>query len=165
MKAETILIDQPEKQSLPRRVLYGILTVLAWLLWGLLWLPALHRLASQLNMPVHVERWIPGVVLSGTHELADIVWLAPLSLLVFLAWSLYEGRRKRGQRQRRRRPGAVPLPDAAESLGATTAQARCIQDSRRAVLSVDDDGHIGVTESDATANNVVSLNAETRRRA
>jgi poly-beta-1,6-N-acetyl-D-glucosamine biosynthesis protein PgaD len=165
MKAETILIDQPEKQSLPRRVVYGILTVLAWVLWGLLWLPALHRLASQLNMPVHVERWIPGVVLNSTHELAEIAWLAPLSLLVFLGWSLYDGRRKRGQRQRRRKPGTVPLPDAAEALGATTAEARCIQDSRRAVLSVDDDGHIGVTESDATATNAVSLNAETRRRA
>jgi poly-beta-1,6-N-acetyl-D-glucosamine biosynthesis protein PgaD len=148
MKAETILIDQPERQSLARRVLYGVLTVLAWLLWALLWLPALHRLARRMNVPVHVERWIPGVVLSGTHELADIAWLAPVSLLVFLGWSFYEGHRKRGQRQRRRKPGTVPLPDAAESLGTTTAEARCIQESRRAVLSVDEDGHIGVTESD-----------------
>jgi poly-beta-1,6-N-acetyl-D-glucosamine biosynthesis protein PgaD len=165
MKAETILVDQPEKQSLPRRVLYGMLTVLAWLLWGLLWLPVLHRLAHHLNMPVHLERWIPGVVITGTHELADIVWLAPLSLAVFLGWSLYEGRRTRGQRQRRRKPGMVQLPDAAEALGATTAEARCIQNSRRAVLSVDDQGHIGLTESDPTADNVVNLNVKPRRRA
>jgi biofilm PGA synthesis protein PgaD len=165
VKAETILIDQPEKQSLPRRVLYGVLTVFAWLLWGLLWLPALHRLARTLDLPVHVERWIPGMVFSGTHELAGIAWLAPLTLLVFLGWSLYEGRHKRGQRQRRHRPGTVPLPDAAESLGTTTAEARCIQDSRRAVLSVDDDGHIGVTESDVTAGNVSNLNVRARRRA
>jgi len=165
MKAETILIEQPEKQSMPRRVLYGVLTVLAWLLWGLPWLPALHRAARQLNVPVHVERWIPGVVLTGKHELASIVWLAPASLLVFLAWSLYEGRRKRGPRQRRNRPGTVPLPAAAESLGTTTEEARCIQESRRAVLSVDDDGHIGVTETDAPASDASSLNARARRRA
>jgi biofilm PGA synthesis protein PgaD len=152
MKADAILIDEPERQSLPRRMLYGVLTVLAWLLWGLLWLPALHRLARETNMPLHVERWIPGVVLSGTHELADIVWLAPLSLLVFLGWSVYEGRRRRGAGQRRRKPGSVALPDAAESLGTTTAEARCIQNSRRAVLNVDEEGHIGVTESDVPAS-------------
>lgn len=149
MKAEAIVIDQPERQSLPRRALYGVLTVLAWLLWGLLWLPALHRVARALNIPVHIERWIPDVVLSSTRELVDIVWLAPLSLLVFLAWSLYEGRRKQGGRQRRRKAGAISLPAAAESLGTSTAEALRIQDSRRAVLSVDDDGHIGVKTSDA----------------
>lgn len=149
MKAEAIVIDQPEKQSLPRRALYGALTVLAWLLWGLLWLPALHRLADTLNIPVHLDRWIPGVVLSSTRELLGIVWLAPLSLLVFLAWSLYEGRRRQGGRQRRRRADAISLPAADESLGTSTAEARRIQDSRRAVLSIDDDGHIGVKTSDA----------------
>ena len=164
MKAETILIDQPGKQSLPRRLLYGALTVLAWLLWGLLWLPALHRLARQLGVSVHIERWIPRVVLSGTHELAGIVWLAPASLLIFLGWSLYEGRRKRGPRQRRNKPGTVPLPAAAESLGTTTAEARCIQESRRAVLSVDNEGHIGVRETDVPISNL-SLNARRRRRA
>jgi poly-beta-1,6-N-acetyl-D-glucosamine biosynthesis protein PgaD len=150
LKAETILIDQPAKQSLPRRVLYGVLTVLAWILWGLLWLPVLHRLTGLMDLPVHLEHWVPDVVLTGSHELADIAWLAPLSLAVFLAWSLYEGRRKRGRHQRRRKPASVPLPAAAESLGTTTAEARCIQDSRRAVLSIDDDGHIGVKESDAS---------------
>jgi biofilm PGA synthesis protein PgaD len=149
MKAEAIVIDHPERQSLPRRVLYGVLTVLAWLLWGLLWLPALHRVARALNIPVHIERWIPDVVFSSTRELVDIVWLAPLSLLVFLAWSLYEGRRKQGGRQRRRKAGTISLPAAAESLGTSTAEALRIQDSRRAVLSIDDDGHIGVKTSDA----------------
>ncbi|MGF6493955.1 biofilm PGA synthesis protein PgaD [Luteibacter sp. 621] len=149
MKADAVLIDRPEKQSLPRRLLYAALTVLAWLLWGFLWLPALHALAESLGLPPAWERWIPDVVLGSARELADIVWLAPASLLVFLAWSLYDGRQRRKTRQRRRKVRPVPIPAAAESLGTTVEEALMVQESRRAVIEVDDKDQISVPEADA----------------
>jgi len=165
MKAENVLIDQPEKQSLPRRILYGIATIFAWVLWGLLWLPVLHVVARNLDLPPQFARYIPDVVLGGAHEIAEMAWVAPASLLIFLAWSLYEGRRKGGDRQRRRAARPVALPAAAESIGTTTFDAERIQDSRRAVLHVHDDGHIDVEAADATPENVSSLDERRRRSA
>jgi poly-beta-1,6-N-acetyl-D-glucosamine biosynthesis protein PgaD len=166
MKAETILIDTPEKQSLPRRILYGVLTVVAWLLWGLLWLPALHVLAGKLDIPFRDERWMPDIVLASARDIASIVWLAPASLLLFAAWSFYEGRhRRRERRQRRRLPASVPLPEAAESLGASTDDAQRIQDNRRAVLRVDEEGHIDLSSAGNPAGNVTQTNEKRRRKA
>lgn len=147
MKAEPILIERPERQSWPRRIVYAVLTVIAWVAWGLLWLPALHRLAREWGLPSRYARWIPDVVLSGLGDLAGIVWLAPLSLVVFLAWSLYEGRRRTGG-ERRRRAQPVALPATAQSLGTSVAEVACIQNSRRAVLRIDDEGGIGVATAE-----------------
>src|SRR4051812_38860991 len=144
MKAETILIDQPEKQSVVRRVFYGLATVVAWLLWGLLWLPVLHIVASNLHVPPQVARLLPPMVLGSAHELAGRAWTAPVALPAFLAWSMYDGRNRKGARQRRRHARPVPLTAAAESIGTTTHDAERIQDSRRAVLHVYDDGHIDI---------------------
>lgn len=165
MKAETILIDSPEKQSTSRRIFYGIATVCAWVLWGLLWLPVLHLLANSLHLPPQYSRYLPSVVLGGAHEIAELIWLAPVAMIVFVAWSFYESRRKRGTQQRRRTARVVPLPDAAESIGTTTTDAERIQDSRRAVLHVYDDGHIDVSAADATPGNVSLLNERRRRTA
>jgi poly-beta-1,6-N-acetyl-D-glucosamine biosynthesis protein PgaD len=162
MKAETILIDQPEKQSVPRRIFYALATVIAWFLWGLLWLPVLHAIASHLDLPADYVRWLPRMVTGGAGDLIDLAWLPPAGLLVFLSWSLYESRRRRGARQRRRTARPVPLPDAAESLGATTGEAVRIQNSRRAVLHVDGDGHLGVASADVSSN-IVDLNARRRK--
>lgn len=165
MKAENVLIDQPEKQSLPRRIFYGIATIIAWALWGLLWLPVLHYFAGRLDIPPQVARYIPGIVLGGAHEIAEMAWIAPASLIIFLAWSLYEGRNKGGDRQRRRATRPVALPAAAESIGTTTFDAERIHDSRRAVLHVHDDGHIDVEAADGTPENVESLDERRRRTA
>jgi poly-beta-1,6-N-acetyl-D-glucosamine biosynthesis protein PgaD len=157
MKADTVLIDRPDKQSMPRRILYALLTVVAWLLWGFLWLPLLHVLADRLDLPPAWERFLPETVLGSARELADIMWLAPVSLLVFLAWSLYDGRLRRLSRQRRRKARPVPLPEAAESLGTTVEDAVLVQESRRAVLEVDDEDHITVPDADAAEDNVLEF--------
>lgn len=162
MKAETVLIDQPEKQSVPRRIFYVLATIVAWVLWGLLWLPLLHAAAGQLDLPPAWARWLPHIVTGGTGDLIDLAWLPPTGLLLFLSWSLYESRHRRGARQRRRAARPVPLPAAAESLGATTGEALRIQNSRRAVLHVDDDGHLGVAAVDVSSN-VVDLDARRKK--
>ncbi|UPG91984.1 poly-beta-1,6-N-acetyl-D-glucosamine biosynthesis protein PgaD [Luteibacter aegosomaticola] len=157
MKADTIMIDRPEKQSLPRRIAYALLTIVAWLLWGFLWLPALHAAANRLGLPPSWERWIPNEVLGSARELTDIMWLAPLSLLVFAAWSLYDSRQRRKTRQRRSKASPVPIPAAAELLGTTVHEAILVQESRRAVIDVNEDDHISVPEADAAPGNVVDF--------
>ncbi|QWT21792.1 poly-beta-1,6-N-acetyl-D-glucosamine biosynthesis protein PgaD [Bacillus sp. NP157] len=165
MKADSILIDRPEKQSLPRRIVYAALTVVAWLAWGFLWLPALHVLADKLGLPAAWERWIPGVVLGSAREITDIMWIAPLSLLVIVAWSFYESRQRRKTRQRRKKAQPVPLPAAAEVLNTSVHDALLVQESRRAVIQVDGDDHMVVPEADAPANNVTDIPERRRKTA
>lgn len=144
MKAEIADVAPPRKASLLRRSAYGVLTVMAWLAWALLWLPVLHVLAWHMDIPWRWLRWMPPLVLSGTRELAHILWVAPLCLAVFVAWSLWESRHRRRERRRRRAAPRVTVPAAAAALGASPGTAHRLQATRRAVVRVDDDGHIAM---------------------
>lgn len=163
MKADVIVIERPEKQSWLRRAAYAVLTIIAWVAWGFLWLPALHALAEWLGLGGRFERWLPDTVLSSTRELEHIIWLAPLSLVVFAIWAVYDGRIRRAARQRRRLARPVPLPAAAETLGTSTREALRMQTARRVVLHVDDEGHVGLASAQPTPPGDTDQAARARR--
>ncbi|MET0254284.1 MAG: poly-beta-1,6-N-acetyl-D-glucosamine biosynthesis protein PgaD [Luteibacter sp.] len=145
MKAEAIVIQRPERQSRTQKALFGTITIVAWLIWGFLWLPLLTFAAWIFGvrsawLQFYVEHRI------GDGGDIDVVFLvALLSALVFTSWSGYNHARFAG-RQKRRGNQPFSVEQTAAEIGASTEDAVRIQSHRRAVVSVSDAGFMTVED-------------------
>ncbi|TVP58053.1 MAG: poly-beta-1,6-N-acetyl-D-glucosamine biosynthesis protein PgaD [Gemmatimonadales bacterium] len=107
-----LIVDQPELQRRPHRMLYSILTLIAWVIWVYLWLPLVTLLAWYFGLRVFLREIVipdPATMLAVGLVYGLVVLILGGSLLV---WSRYNVRRFRGKERREEVP---PLSDQAVS--------------------------------------------------
>ncbi len=141
MKAEAILIDRPYRQPRTTRALFGLLTLLAWVAWGLLWLPLLTALAWLFGLHTsYVELFVHNHA-RGWHQVLYLLWLALGCAVVISAWSAYNWWRFH-ELDRRRGRSMVSMAAMAEGLGVHQSTAIELRSSTRVVLEFAGDGSI-----------------------
>jgi poly-beta-1,6-N-acetyl-D-glucosamine biosynthesis protein PgaD len=86
MRAERPIISHPEKQSWLQQTASVVITILAWLLWGYLWLPTLSVVSAVFGMPINQ---ILVVRRSDETSLLLIFVIMFLTNLAVSAWSSY----------------------------------------------------------------------------
>ena len=150
MRAEAILIDRPDRQSWWRRIGYAIITIVAWVIWILLWLPVLTIIAHALGLPDVYRDIILIAPLQNHNDLHVIGWLAMASAVIFASWSGYNRYRFSGL-QRRQGNEPFGLTATAATLGASVVTAERLQSSRRSVVDFEEDGTMVVAALPATA--------------
>jgi biofilm PGA synthesis protein PgaD len=98
----SLIIDHPDRQNRGRRIGFGIVTLVFWIIWIYLWLPLITAFAWYLGFERFQYIFIE---LDGFEGLLDIlgVYFTVLQLIVvvFLAWSLYNQHRFGGKDKRR----------------------------------------------------------------
>lgn len=146
MKAETIIIQRPERQSTTQRAAFATVTVFAWLFWAFLWLPLLTLGAWAFGLR---NAWLQLHVLNPIGDGGDIniiLLVAVLCAAVFSSWSGYNHARFAGK-QKRRGNKPVDVAQTAAAIGATTGDALKMQGMRRTVVSVTRDGYMTVEDA------------------
>lgn len=146
MKAEAIVIQRPERQSTAQKAMFGLVTVTLWVVWAFLWLPL-----------VTLGAWAYGIrdALTQLHlmdpitdggDIHVVLFVAFGTALIFTAWSGYNYARFVGK-QKRRGNSPVGIAETAAKIGAHTDEAIRLQGTRRAVVSVADDGFMTLKDS------------------
>lgn len=136
MKAEAILINRPRRQGRSRRALFGLLTLLAWMIWLSLWLPLLTALAWLAGVRISYLELIRRHHGEGWYDLLTVLGIALVALLVAALWSGYNFRRFHDRNRRRGRPPAQ-LPAMAEKLEVPLPLAEKMRGASRMVLGFD----------------------------
>jgi biofilm PGA synthesis protein PgaD len=146
MKAEAIVIQRPERQSHAQKAVFGLVTVTLWVVWACLWLPL-----------VTLGAWAYGIRDALTHlhlmdpitdggDIHIVLLVAVATAVIFTAWSGYNYARFVGK-QKRRGNQPVGIAETAAKIGAHTEEAIRLQGTRRAVVSVADDGFMSLKEA------------------
>lgn len=103
--ARPLIIERPDLQSPPQRVVSTGLTLFFWALWAYLWLPVLALLGWAFGVTRFYEEM---VVNQGDQALLDVLgWYAVgIALLAgsLVCWALYNYFRFRGNERRSARP-------------------------------------------------------------
>jgi biofilm PGA synthesis protein PgaD len=145
MRAESIVIQRPYRQTLAQRAVFGLVTVVLWVFWVFLWLPLLTLAAWVLGIRdvlVQLHLFAP---VGQPGDIHIVLLLAIVTSAVFTGWSMYNYARFVG-RQRRRGNHPVDVAETARRIGAATTDAIQLQNSRRAVISVSDEGFMTLAD-------------------
>ena len=146
MKAETIIIQRPDRQSNAQKAVFATVTVFAWLFWAFLWLPLLTLGAWAFGLR---NAWLQLHVLNPIGDGGDInviPLVAVLCAAVFSSWSGYNHARFAGK-QKRRGNKPVDVAETAAAIGASTGDALKMQGKRRSVVSVSQEGFMTVDDA------------------
>jgi len=154
--ARPLIIERPDLQSRPQRMVSAALTAVFWALWLYLWLPVVALLGWAFGFSrfydemVRREGYKPLAELLGWYGLA--IGLLAGSLV---CWAIYNLLRFRGRERRTARP-LVRVAQIAEDAGVDADTLLLWQRAR--VLSVmhDDDGRIESVEVFSAAKPVVA---------
>lgn len=137
-----LIIDRPELQTWRQRAVFGALTAAFWVVWVLLWLPAitlLGWLAFGYQFRYHM------IVLEGYRGFLGLVAIYGAVVVVFggalILWAKYNHLRFRGMD--RRKPFPVPSAGAVAQWFGQPERA-IVQWRGYAVMTVehDDQGHV-----------------------
>ena len=146
MKAEAIVIQRPERQSGAQKALFGVVTITLWVAWAFLWLPL-----------VTLGAWAYGIrdALTQLHlmdpitdggDIYVVLTVALVTAVIFTSWSAYNYARFVGK-QKRRGNTPVGVAETAAKIGAHADDAIRMQGTRRAVVSVADDGFMTLKDA------------------
>ena len=146
MKAEAIVIQRPERQRPVQRVLFGFITVIAWVIWASLWLPLLTALAWAIGLgDIYVQLDL-GHPLQSSGDLDIVLYSALVCVAIFTSWSAYNHLRFSGK-QKRRGNSPVSTAETAKAIGASLDTALIMQAQRRSVVQFTEKGFMSVTRA------------------
>jgi biofilm PGA synthesis protein PgaD len=141
MKAEPIIIDRPERQAPAQRVIFALITMVAWTVWVSLWLPLITLIAWLLGLQdVYIKLGLDHPFRAAS-DLGLVLRVAIVAALSIGAWALYNRMRFAGK-QKRRANRFVELAEMAPVLDASIDTARVLRASRRAVVHFNDRGRM-----------------------
>ena len=107
-----LVVDRPELQRNPQRLVYSVLTLVAWVVWVYLWLPLVTLVAWYFGLRIFLRE----IVIPDPRTMVTVGVVYGLVVLVLggslLVWSRYNVRRFR---DRERREEVSPLSDQAIS--------------------------------------------------
>ncbi|MDZ7778445.1 MAG: poly-beta-1,6-N-acetyl-D-glucosamine biosynthesis protein PgaD [Gemmatimonadota bacterium] len=140
-QSRDLVVDRPELQRDPQRIIYSSLTLIAWVAWVYLWLPLVSLIGWYFGVRIFVrEIVIPD---ARTMTMVVLTYLAVVIVLggTLLVWSRYNVRRFRGNERREEAP---PLDDAdvRDWFRIEQALLERLRSADSMILHLDDDGHI-----------------------
>lgn len=140
-ESRELVVDRPELQKRPQRVIYSTLTLIAWAVWVYLWLPLVTLVAWYFGLRVFLrEIVIPD---PRTMMMVGVAYLAVVVVLggALLVWSRYNVRRFRGNE---RREDAPPLADSEvrEWFEIQPEVLERFRSAARMTVHLDDDGQV-----------------------
>ena len=133
MRAEAILIQRQPRPRPARNAFFALITFMAWLVWGVLWLPMITLIAWSAGLRNGYIELVVREHGKGWQDLVGILVIAAVCAVITLLWSGYN-RLRYGSLTRRRTPTAVSREAMAKSLRVRTATAREMRFRRRVVL-------------------------------
>lgn len=133
MRAEAILIQRQTRPRPARNAFFALITFMAWLVWGVLWLPMITLIAWSAGLRNGYIELVVREHGKGWQDLVGILVIAAVCAVITLLWSGYN-RLRYGSLTRRRTPTAVSREAMAKSLRVRTATAREMRFRRRVVL-------------------------------
>lgn len=143
---DPIVIEAPELQSAPQRIVGVYLTFMVWAGWTYLWLPVVHFGQWLLDIKGDYQDF----VMRGYDALGQSLPMYALVVALMggglLLWATYNFRRFRGRDRRRSRP-ALPRRRIAVFYGLTEAQVAAYQDARCLVMRHDESGRLVAVET------------------
>jgi len=150
MRAEAILIQRPARSRPARNAFFALITFMAWLVWGVLWLPMITLVAWSAGLRNSYIELVMREHGKGWRDLVAILLIATICAVITLLWSGYN-RLRYGNLTRRRTPTAVSREAMSKSLKVRTATAREMRSQRRVVLQFlqDDSAVHRIDEVDA----------------
>jgi poly-beta-1,6-N-acetyl-D-glucosamine biosynthesis protein PgaD len=143
MRAERPIISHPERQSSTQKIVSIVITILAWALWGYLWLPTLAVISSVFGFRLN---YLFVVRKPDESSLILIFLLMFACNTIVSSWSSYNYIRF-AKRSRRRHPKFVAHHDVGKSFGAHDAATQSLLlRERRLALHFDDAGTLVTVE-------------------
>ena len=133
MRAEAILIQRQTRPRPARNAFFALITFMAWLVWGVLWLPMITLIAWSAGLRNGYIELVVREHGKGWQDIVGILVIAAVCAVITLLWSGYN-RLRYGSLTRRRTPTAVSREAMAKSLRVRTATAREMRFRRRVVL-------------------------------
>lgn len=146
MKAEAIVIQRPERQTGAQKALFGAVTVVLWVFWACLWLPLITLGAWAYGIRDALAQLHIFDPITDGGDINIVLIVAFSSAAIFTAWSMYNYARFVGK-QKRRGNSPVGVAETAATIGASTEDATRLQATRRAVVSVSDEGFMTLTDA------------------
>jgi biofilm PGA synthesis protein PgaD len=148
MKADPIIIYRPERQKPMQRVLFTLITMIAWTLWVSLWLPLITLLAWLLGLhDVYVKLGLDHPF-RAANDLGLVLRVAIIAALSLGSWAFYNRMRFAGK-QKRRANRFVELAEMAPVLDASFNTAQQLRASRRSVVHFNEQGGLYLKAEDA----------------
>ncbi len=111
-QADNLIIDKPDLQTPRQRLMFGVVTIAAWMMWIYLWLPIITLLGWYFG----VRRFHDVMITqSGAAHLAQSIgWYALVIVAIcasLVGWALFNWARFRGQGRRNKAPDRIALKE------------------------------------------------------
>ncbi|QAU22925.1 poly-beta-1,6-N-acetyl-D-glucosamine biosynthesis protein PgaD [Dyella sp. M7H15-1] len=140
MRADPI-ISRPERQKPLQRVLFTVITMLAWTLWMSLWLPLITLIAWLLGLQdIYIKLGL-NHPFRGVSDLGLPLRVGIVAALSLGAWAFYNRMRFAGK-QKRRANRFIELAEMAPALETAVHTAQRLRASRRLVVHFNDNGEM-----------------------
>jgi biofilm PGA synthesis protein PgaD len=148
MKADSLIIQRPERQKPLQRITFTLITIAAWTFWVSLWLPVITFFAWLLGLGDAYKQLNTVHAMRDAGALAILPGIGCICALIFIAWSFYNRVRFRNNR---RRHGHQPLDAVhmARKIGARAETAVAMRANRRSVVRFSDGGRMYLSASRA----------------
>ena len=142
-----LIIERPDLQSPPQRVVSAGLTVFFWALWAYLWLPVFALLGWAFGVRRFYDEMFAR---SGSQAVLELIGWYGLVVTVLagslVGWALYNIARFRGS-DRRTAAATVAVAQVAELAGVDADTLRGWQRARVLYVTHDESGRIEAVES------------------
>jgi biofilm PGA synthesis protein PgaD len=149
--ARPLIIDRPDLQSTPQRVVSAGLTAFFWAVWAYLWLPVVALLGWAFGISRFYEEMV--VEHGGSALLETLGWYALVIALLagsLVTWATYNLIRFRGKERRSARSSAT-IDEVAAHAGLEPAALQLWQRARVLRVRHDESGRIESVEAIALA--------------
>jgi biofilm PGA synthesis protein PgaD len=137
-----LIIERPDLQSRPQRMVSAALTTVFWALWLYLWMPVVALLGWAFGFSRFYDEMVRR---EGYKPLAELLGWYGLSIGLLagslVCWALYNLLRFRGRERRTARP-LVRVAQVAEGAGVDADTLLLWQRARVLSVTHDDDGRI-----------------------
>jgi biofilm PGA synthesis protein PgaD len=146
------IIERPELQTGAQRLVYGVLTALAWLAWAYLTWPFLGIIVTACGVPVVSEQEVVHYSANLITELQRIMWWCVITVMLcvtlFPSWAGYHIVRFANATKRKTnlRSGVEKL---ASDFQVPAELVILVQDAKRIVLETD---HLSLRVADGTTS-------------
>jgi len=141
---QTLIIEKPSLAPLPKRLGWGVVTALFWVVWVYLWMP-LVTLLFWLSGFRLFDRFVDQTVQTDWREFADLVAIYAVVVCVMggglLVWARIEYMRFRNV-NRRTKPVPVSVEEVAEYAGLPVEELVQWTQARRIKAYHDNDGRV-----------------------
>jgi biofilm PGA synthesis protein PgaD len=136
-----LIINRPELQPKAQRVVWSVVTLVAWGFWFYFWLPVVSLVAWIFGVHLFIEHMFVEEAREYFASLGNYAVIVLSMAAVLMTWSVYNYTRY-GKRNRRKAAPRVERADIAEFFKVEMDELIKSQNHRILVLELSPEGHI-----------------------